>query len=356
MCRLPQVNHLLNVTVTVLAPVLVAGTPTVFATEEPDDRLDPAVLESIRGITEPMEGLDWEQEYPHIERAVDNIWQRNGWADEADRFARDLACEVAAIPPWEPVRRLNLFNERISARYGLSQEQAGHFQRAMLREAGGFLMRNAGVILEQTREGMLARGRGQPFTPQQVARWAKQNRPMILELRKSVDHLTNELRPMLKPDKQHVLQNDVKSFEKRRKFMDKMTTRWMQGRWRPEDWGLQDDPIHTAAADPDRLVPRRPIRESSSKRGQDRPSSIPRYVPHDPSTWFAYVLDFEKRFKLDAGQMSATESIHTELRDRATGYAKAHSETLKAVAPRERAAHEAYEPIRLLFVELRERL
>ena len=357
MCRLLQANHLLNATVTALAPMLVATMATiVLATEEPDAGPDPAVLESIRSITEPMQGLDWDQEYLHVERAVDNIWERNGWADEADRFARDLACEVAAIPPWEPMRRLELFNNRVSARYGLSQEQAGHFQRAVLREAGSFLMRNAGVILEQTREAMLARGRGEPFTPQQIARWAKQNRPVILELRKSVDHLTNELRPMLKPDKQHVLQNDLKSFEKRRKFMDKMTTRWMQGRWRPEDWGLQDDPIHTSAADPDGSAPRHPIREVPPERGQDRPASIPRYLPHDPSTWFAYVLDFKKRFNLDAGQMSAAESIHAELRERANRYANAHSETLKTVLPSERSTHEAYEPIRLLFVELRERL
>jgi len=357
MCRLLQVNRLLNVTVTVLAPVLVTGMSTVVcASEGPDDRPDPAVLESFHRLTEQMEGLDWDNEYLSIERAVDNIWQRNRWTDEADRFARDLACEVAAVPPWEPMKRLNLANERISARYGLSQEQAGRFQRAMLSEAAGFLMRNAGVILEQTRDGMLARARGEPFTTQQVARWTKQSRPMILELRKSVDRIAKQLRPMLKPDKRRILQNDLKSVEKRRKFMDMMTIRWTEGKWRPEDWGLQDDPIHTAGGGSGRSVPQHPIRESSLKQEQYRSLSIPRYIPHDPSTWFAYVLDFENRFNLDAAQLSTAESIHAELLERANGYAEIHSETLKAVAPRERATHEAYEPIRLLFVELRERL
>ena len=68
------------------------------------------------------------------------------------------------------------------------------------------------------------------------------------------------------------------------------------------------------------------------------------------------MLAFKKRFELDAGQMSTAESVHAELLERAKGYMAARGDALAAVAPRERPAHEAYEPIRQLFMELQDRL
>ena len=73
----------------------------------------------------------------------------------------------------------------------------------------------------------------------------------------------------------------------------------------------------------------------------------------DPS---AYVRELERRFKLDAGQMSTAESIHEELLDRADSYVQMHAAALKTIPVRERGTHEAYEPVRKLFVELKSRL
>ena len=346
--------------VTALAAVaLSVGPASVYAFNEPSDGPDPPVLEGFRRLTKQMHRLDWGKERPFIERAIQNVWESSGWTDESDRFARDLACEVASIPPWEPLKRLNLFNERITGRYGLSKEEAGRFQSAVMREAGGLLMRHTGVILEQAREGMQARVHGEPFTAEQIARWTKRSQPLITEMRKSVDRLVAEVEPMVEPGKRKLLEGDLKSFKKRKRHMDKLRVRWAGGQWEPEDWGLQNDPVQTAASPVGRSEAASRVRGRAAvppERQQPKPTKIPHWVAYKPSTWFAYVLDCQKRFNLDSGQMSTAESIHAELLDRAKCYAEAHADTLKAIPARERAAHEAYEPIRSLFGELQSRL
>ena len=113
----------------------------VYSLTGPEERKEEALLETFRQLTEPMHQLDWDKEYVFIKRALDDVWQRNGWTDEADRYARDLACEVAAIPPWQPIERLNLLNERVTERYGLTTDQANRFRNTVMGETAGFLMR-----------------------------------------------------------------------------------------------------------------------------------------------------------------------------------------------------------------------
>ncbi len=344
----------LTVTVMTLTTPLVSPA-LVYSADPPQDGIDPTLLEQFHRLSEHMGQLDWDREYPIIERAMHDIWKRNGWTNEADRFARDLVCEVAAIPPTQPLKRLQVCNERVAQRYGLSEDQAVRFQRAMMREAAGMLVRNGGMILKQTREWMEARADGTPFTPQQVAEWTGESRPLILEMRNSVDRLAKELEPMLEPAKHRTLKLDLRSFDKRRRFMDRMTARWTEGKWRPEDWGLQDDPVHTTASHTGGASTFSAANPPAGK-GRIKSDAIPRWIGHEPSTWFAYVLDFEKRFNLDAGQMSTAESIHAELLERANHFSKTRAESLQSVPTRQRGTHESYEPIRQLFLELKSRL
>src|SRR3989304_5604448 len=76
----------------------------------------------------------------------------NGWTDESDLFARDVACEVTKIPPWEVTARLNLLSTRVAERYGLSDEQAKSLQGSILRETAGFLFKNSRDLIELTNE------------------------------------------------------------------------------------------------------------------------------------------------------------------------------------------------------------
>jgi hypothetical protein len=134
-----------------------------------------------------------------------------------------------------------------------------------------------------------------------------------------------------------------------------MTERWTKGGWQPKDWGLQHDPIQTGMEQQARAID--PLAgDRSPKRIRSDRAPIPRWRPHEPATWFAYVLDFQKRFKLDPGQKTTANSIHAELLARANSYISAHAERLDKVARRDRAEDQAYEPIRGLFEELKERL
>ena len=94
--------------------------PIVISSDTADDDIDPSLLKSIEGLAVHMGRLNWDEQYPLVKQAIENVWEKNGWTDESDRYARDLACEVTAIPPSEPLRRLNLVNERIAERYGLT--------------------------------------------------------------------------------------------------------------------------------------------------------------------------------------------------------------------------------------------
>ena len=83
---------------------------------------------------------------------------------------------------------------------------------------------------------------------------------------------------------------------------------------------------------------------------------IPKWLAHDPTTWFAFVLETAERFDLNEGQMTAAKSMHAEMIARANTYILAHSARLKPVPTGERGSHQAFAPIRLLFLELRHRL
>ncbi|MCH7839456.1 MAG: hypothetical protein IID38_04375, partial [Planctomycetes bacterium] len=155
-----------------------------------------------------------------------------------------------------------------------------------------------------------------------------------------------------------LLQRDHASYEKRRRTIDEAMGEWAKGKWEPAQWGLEDDPIQTGKRESQK--PDDPSRRNLQVRGRkpkDRAKVvIPKWVDYDPTTWFAYVLEVEKRYRLDAGQMGTAESIHAELLERASAYQTSHAAELAAVAPAQRAKAEAYERVRDIFRELQARL
>jgi len=332
-----------------------------------EEKVSPArqasMFAQFSDLTETLAGFDWDEEARRLRRAAEIVWQRNGWNEESDTFARDVACEVTAIPPWDVVGRLNLLTTRITERYELGEEAASRFRTSLLGEAGRLLIRHGPVIIEKGREVLAGRVRGEPYTPQQVAEWAKFLEPVLADAQVSADRLAEEILPSLDAEHKLLLDRDRESFQKRTKYVDAMRTRWSEGKWQPTDWGLEADPIQNRAAPPvppdplaaappaePPVIPNLPVAEPAA------PAPLPKWVAHDPRTWYAYVLQFEIRFDLDAGQRSTAESIHGELVERAGDYSKTHREELLAVPVAERAAHAAYEPICAMFFELQIRL
>jgi len=297
--------------------------------------------------------FDWDAEADRAKQAVEQLWKRNGWTDESDLFARDLGCEVSKIPPWEVTARLSLLTTRVAGRYGLSEEQAKRLQGSILRETAGFLFKHSRTLIEFTHEAVGARAAGKPYTVEQVRRWSKTIEPLMADTRASVERVSKQIEPSLSPEKKAVLQRDLASFEKRADYIDKMATSWAEGNWKPEDWGLEKDPIQsgtltapTPASIAPPVIPTEPII-----------APIPtRWVPHDPGTWIAYVIDVQKRYGFDAGQKSSAQSIYAELVSRASDYIAAHRTELAIIPLAERAEHPRYEPVCTLFGELQERL
>lgn len=309
--------------------------------------------------------VNWEREYAQIARNLDRIWQENKWNDEADRFAFQLARQVSAIPPWHVFDRLNLMSQSVCDRYQLDGAQASKFRASLMREAGGILVRHSGTLLKHAREIIQMNREGHPLDADQVARLVQEGMPILAETYESIDRLAQELEPSLSANQKAILERDMKSYLKRRVFVDSTVARWVDGGWHPKDWGLENDPRfreqlkeRPAVQTPPAIPP--PLTQSANPKVEPaQPATLvlpTRWVPHDPTTWLAYVLEAKRKFTLDAGQFTSARSIHDELAARAVDYSKSHQEALIAVPVTERFNHPLYAPICSLFNEMRERV
>lgn len=302
--------------------------------------------------------LDWDEQAREIDHVLSNVWRQNGWNDEADQFARELARDVSQVPPWEFTRRFDLATSRVADRYGLDDASRGKLRGVIAREAAGMFVRHAPMMAAHGREFLAARLRGQPFDAGQVSRWAADDERIMPEVRECVQRLVNEIQPLMPEDRREVLQRDVASFQRRAAYIDTMRERWKRGEWRPEDWGLQDDPIHraTSQARPDEPAVAPQAEPVQSEPAMSAPPEPRHWKSYDPKTWRAFVREMETELKMDAGQRVAAWSVHDELKLRATEYLNLHRDAAGLVPERERGEHPVYEPVRTLFAEMQARL
>jgi len=317
---------------------------------------DQATFGSFQTMADSAHGLDWGDESARWLKAVDNLWERNGWDSDAHRYAKKLVKDVAVIPPWDIMGRFDAMTSCIKERYDLTPDQVARLQGALFRETGGLLMKHSRLIMDQAAEMLETRAAGRPFTPEQVARWTKDGEPLTRESRESADRLRAEFEPLLRPDQKEVWSRDWDAFDERWRVVNGMRAEWVEGKWSPADWGLEDDPIQRG------LMPGGPGAASALTHepglGEARAVPVPQasWVAYDPSTWKAFVRDMQRTYKLDLGQMDAAWSIHAELVERASVYIETRKTQLQNIPASERSTHEMFEPVRSIFEELRERL
>ncbi len=329
------------------------------------------IRETSTEIGEHLGHIDWEEGAPYIRQTLERIWERNGWKDETDLDMRDLLCEVAAVPPWQIMKRLDLMCRRLGERYGFSPEQAAVFKAAVMRETSAWLTQHAGTIFEQIRDGLPVDTPPEEISPEQVARWTKASDALVADVRKAFDRVLSELEPAFTPEQHRILDRDLPTVNKRWDDVLRMRARWSAGGWRAEDWGMPEDRAlpedssqrHTPASTPDiptqvGIGKRAVLPDPKSEEVTPKPEAlvIPKWLAHDPTTWFAYVLETAERFDLNPGQMTTAKSVHGEILARANAYILAHAARLKPVPTGERGTHHAFAPIRLLFLELQHRL
>ncbi len=315
---------------------------------------------STNGVRDQIEDLgaeikklgDWDDQYQSIQNAIDRMWEERGWNDESDEFARRTAEQVAAIPPWEVRKRIDTLGTAIRDRYQLNDQQYGRLQTQFYREMGIFMFRNAGTILRQTQEAVEARMSGQAFTPEQVARWTRESDNLLQEARRHFERIIEQQKRSFNPRQRAILERDMESYRRRMAAVNELRQQWKQGEWRPEDWGMENDPIQQGLAQagaPDST-------SQPAKAEKPQPQQPTLYSAQDETTWERYVRLFIARFQLDDAQANAAWSILREVQGRADDYRRLHRDELAAVSATDAATSPAYEPIRQLFAELQTRL
>lgn len=351
----------LSVCVVLTGLLLATDGPPQAGASPPPDAGEPAVggdlVRQFRETGDLLRQLgDWEHEADLGRNYFDNVWSENRWSSDADQFARRVGKAVVEIPPWNLQGRLEKFGDLIAERYQLDEGQRRVLAGAVQRELIGLTMRHAGTIFQQTREAVGARVRGEPFTAEQIARWTRESEPLMADARRGVERIAERLGKHLTPDQQKLLAADMKSYEKRKAFYERLRAEWADGRWKAEDWGLENDRVQRGTAgDPGAPGPTSENVPDGEPRGAGNdPSS--RVLPYDESTWARYATDFITRYGLDPSQKRAVQSILTELVARAGEYRQAHQAELDAIPPLERATHRKLDPIRTLFQELEQRL
>jgi len=293
---------------------------------------------------------DWEEQYRIIDRSMQSVWARNGWNSESDRYALDTLREVARIPPWEFTRRLDTLADRTAERYGLPPNETARLKARLYGEAFGFVWNNAGVLIRQTRESIEARVRGEPYTPDQIARWTEESDPLMEDMRRRVEGLGEDFAGSIDEEHRHLYEADMESFDHRMKTLDGLRESWAQGKWKAEDWGLEEDPIQNGA-----------LRPAEGKQPASAPAAPPEgrdRVPDagDPSTWATYVRQFVRKYHLDPGQTKAAESILVELTDRANSYMRANAVNSAKPSAAGPPDHDILAPVPAMFAELKARL
>jgi hypothetical protein len=334
----------------ILVVALGPGRPAVAQSEPKDPPDEQDVLSGLDRLSEEFEKLGtWEEQVPELAKAVEDVWARAGWNTESDLFARSVATEVAAVPPWQIDRRIDKVVECISQRYELADPARSRLKQSIYRETMGMLWDNAGVLFDQAGQWIRMSADGEPVTPELVAEWTRQSEPLMEDFRRRSGTFIEEFSRTVDDRHRALFERDMASYKRRVEYFEQQRQRWAKGEWKPEDWGMKDGVLfrkRPGAAGPT-------SRPAAGARVARQAGQV---LPHDPSTWHRYVLDFVNRYELDSAQSAAAYSILAEVVQRASTYLKARAAELDKVPPEQRATHQGFAPVRSLYEELRVRL
>lgn len=247
----------------------------------------------------------WQQNRDLILEANRNIFRQKGWASESDRFARQVIEKLADFPPGQIDERFDAFCDAMVERYKLDAQQRQTLHAIATRDAWASFLRHARPLLPIAREVIATRAAGDPFTAEQVARWCKIVEPMARDMRRQLDRSAAEFARSLRPDQRGRFDRDLVATRRRVDQRMTMMSEWQKGTWRPQDWGLQNDPIHAA------------VIENAAQANAPTTRNVPAPAQGDADDWTVYVTNFIVRYGLDDDQQVTAQSILEEVRDRA---------------------------------------
>ncbi len=247
----------------------------------------------------------WQRQRDFFLEANRNIWRQKGWNSESDRFAQQVIEKLASFPPGQINERFDAFCDAMVERYNLDAQQRQALYTMATRDGWASFLRHARSLLPIAREVIATRAAGKPFTAEQVARWCKTIEPMARDMRRQLDRSAAEFARSLTPEQRNRFDRDVAATRRRVDQRMAMMRQWQKGTWRPQDWGLQNDPIHAAAI------------QDAAQTQTTKTTAAPPPVQVDADEWAAYVTNFIVRYGLDDNQQVTAQSILEELRDRA---------------------------------------
>ncbi|HOO17747.1 MAG: hypothetical protein KBH81_12845 [Phycisphaerae bacterium] len=344
-----------------MAVMAAAGQPP----EQGEDRSEWRIQNHVRRLFRAMGSLsDWDTHSAYITDALEKTYERNGWTSEPDRFAMEMMRQVNQVPPWRPDERFDIAARLMAERYALDDEQQRIMRDTMIQESNDLFVRHSGRIMQYAVEAIQTRAAGEPFTPEQVARWARLAEPVFLDSRERINAAAQEFASYLRPEQAEALLNDVEAANRRMDDLYVQSQRWAEGDWDPLDWGLEEDPIQTGAG----LVPSLADEGGAAgrpERGGRQPAE-PEAVEADrgpvPATsqpggedaWAGYVRRFIAKYKLNAAQQERAWRIYRDVTARANAQRGRYGQHIEAAA--KRAAARKDEKSQSGVTELQKRL
>jgi hypothetical protein len=214
-----------------------------------DDRSRIQVLRqrAMRLIGTLKELGDWQEHYGYMVDATERVFERNGWDSESDLFSLELVREVGQIPPWNTLERFDRAMGMIGDRYLLDEEQTTSLRRRAIGLNIELFSRHSDRIMKYAVEAVQTRAAGEPFTPEQVARWTKLAEPVFRDAQRSINAAAKDFMEELDPEQRELFERDLEAGNRRLSDLERMAQQWKRGEWDPHDWGMEEDPIQSQA-------------------------------------------------------------------------------------------------------------
>lgn len=296
---------------------------------------------------------NWEDQHYSMVDAMDRIYERNGWNSESDLFSLEMAREVGAIPPWEPQARMDKLMEMVGDRYLLDENQISTMQERFFQINVDLFSRHSDRIMEYAMDAIQTRAAGEPFSPDQIARWVELAEPVLQDVRDGFQSEARRFMEQLDPEQQELLARDLQAADRRMGDMQRMSQKWKRGEWQPSDWGMEEDPIQMQYQWAERggsgqaAAGRSAGGGSEATRGRqasDEPGAaneargsetVPRASVTEPDDeWARYVREFIRVYQLNGEQQQRAWLIYRDAKERDEVFQRRFARQLEAARAR----------------------
>ncbi|MFO0972425.1 MAG: hypothetical protein U1A27_03165 [Phycisphaerae bacterium] len=320
-----------------LAGCFAAAAAPLNAQEPPtpaDDTPTASDAEQFQKLLQQAKDLGpWENEAALRSEAADLFFERQHWNSEPDLFARNLVHDVDRIPPWQFQQRMDAFLSGVQQRYDLGEAQKIELGQRLGYESFRLTLKYFKDATPIAMEIIKTRAAGKPFTPEQVARWARRIQPMMDDARAAIVNVADGMAKSMTPAQRAILKRDVDAFKKRHGDVVQLMDRWSRGEWDPTQWGLDNDPVHAAAVAAKRAADRLAGRDLDPAAAMPAAAVKPAR-PEDESAWARYVREFCAVNGFDDVQKKSARAILVQQLERARNFRQSRSQQLAALSAR----------------------